>query len=808
MGSAEAMNQVIAIVRKPRRDARIAAVVVSAMSGVTDELIKTVHAAALADGSHKPLLKHIERRHLAAVAQLVGRKNRKKAVASVRALLEHLKEVVTGVSLIRQFSPGALDYVMSYGERLSAHVLCDALNDRGVLCEYLNARSVVITDENFGEAAVDLARTNRAIRARFKAHPKLQIVTGFIGASADKKTTTLGRGGSDYTASIFGAALGAKVIEIWTDVSGVMTADPRKVEDAKAIAEMTYQEAVEMSYFGAKVIHPPTMRPAQEKGIPIAIKNTFAPEAPGTMIARAARKTDDLVRGISSFGGIAMVQVQGGGMLRTRGASGRLFGALARARVNVLLITQASSQNSISFAVREKDVARAREAIEEEFAAERSARLIDDIGVTRGLSIIAIVGEGMRHRAGISARLFGTLGRNGVNIVAIAQGSSELNISVVVAASDETKALNAVHTGFFFPETKPIHLFLLGTGLIGSTLLSQVSRQRAVLKREQGFDIRLAGIGNSERMLFDRGDIAPEKWKERLARSKTRKNLAAFIETMKPPPLPRRVFVDCTASEEVARAYAEILAAHISVVTPNKRANSGPYSYFKKLAELAKEPGVSFLYETNACAALPIISMIDDLILSGDRITKIEGILSGTMSYIFNQFAAAKTFSESVAEAKRLGYTEPDPRDDLGGMDVARKILILARKAGFPLEFSDVKVQSLLTPKAARAKTVAGFFRELEIEDAAWERRKRAAEKRGERLRYIATLEKGKASVRIRAVALPHPFYEMSGSDNIVTISTDRYSKTPLLIQGPGAGGEVTAAGVFADILRAARDAA
>ena len=808
MGLADAMKRVILIIRKPQKDARIRAVVVSAMSGVTDELIRIAHAAASQEGSHRARLRALEERHLKAVGELISSKNRKRANAEVRALFEHLTEVVTGIALIKELSPGALDYCVSYGERLSAHILADALNDRGVKCEYLNARNVVVTDDNFGEAAVQFVATNRAIKNYFKTHPKLQIVTGFIGATRDRKTTTLGRGGSDYSASIFGAALSARVIEIWTDVSGVMTADPRKVHDAKPIPEMTYQEAIEMSYFGAKVIHPPTMRPAQVKGIPLVIKNTFQPEARGTLIIRHANKAEGLVRGISSFGGVAMLQVQGNAILGSRGGSDRIFAALARAHIALLLITQASSQNSISFAVREKDVERARAALRAEFVAERASNLVEEVKVTKGLSIIAIVGEGMRHRTGVSGRLFGTLGKNGVNIVAIAQGSSELNISVVVSEADETKALNAIHTGFFFPEMKPIHLFLMGTGLIGSTLLRQIAQQRAILKREHGFDIRVAAIANSKKMLFDHEDISLEKWQRELERSSNRMNLKKFIEAMKRAEVPAKVFVDCTASEDVARAYAEILSARISVVTPNKRANSSEYSYFKKLGELAKEPGVSFLYETNACAALPLISMIDDLVLSGDRIRKIEGILSGTMSYIFNQFAGTKSFSESVAEAKRFGYTEPDPREDLNGMDVARKILILARKAGFALELSDVKVESLLSPAAARAKTVDDFFKRLKKEDTAWKRKKSAAEKKGQHLRYIATLEKGTISVKVRAVALPHPFYEMSGSDNIVTIHSDRYAKTPLLIQGPGAGGEVTAAGVFADILRVARDAA
>ncbi len=811
MGSAEAMRQVIAIVRKPQKDARVAAVVVSAMSGVTDQLIKIANLAAAKDFSYKTFLDQLEERHLETIRQLVGRKNQKKSLAGIRTLFGYLGEVITGVSLLRELSPGALDYILSYGERLSAHVLTEAMLDRGISCEYLNARHLITTDDNFGEAAVDFAVTDRAIRNHFKKHTKLQIATGFIASTADKKTTTLGRGGSDYSASIFGAALGASVIEIWTDVSGVYTADPRKVKDALPIKSMTYHEAVEMSYFGAKVIHPPTMRPAELKKIPILIKNTFEPSAPGTIIGTTTEQNGHLAKGISSVSGIAMLQVQGAGMLRTKGASGRLFAALARARVNVILITQASSQNAISFAVNERDVARARDAIDSEFAAERASKLIEEVGITRDLSIVAVVGERMRHIPGVSGRIFSTLGKNGVNVVAIAQGSSELNVSVVIARADEARALSAIHTGFFFPNTKPINIFLIGAGLIGSTLLAQIARQREHLRKEYGFAIKIAGIANSDKMFITESGIdldARGGWRGALAKSRVKTDVKKFVQAIKDADLPGKVFVDCTASDAVAGMYADLLAAHISVVTPNKRANSGSYEYFKKLEELSKQPGVSFLYETNACAALPIISMLDDLNLSGDKVKKIEGVLSGTLSYIFNQFTGERKFSDALLEAQRLGYTEPDPREDLKGMDVARKILILARKCGLALELSDVKVESLLSPAAARAKTVEKFFEQLKKEDAIWEKKKRAAEKQHKHLRYIATLEKGKVTVGVRAISLPHPFFELSGSDNIVAITSERYSKTPLLIQGPGAGAEVTAAGVFADILRVARDAA
>ena len=808
MASPESIRQVISILKKPERGVKTAAVVVSAMSSVTDQLIKIAKLAAAKDESYIALLDELKQRHLDTVRGLVRRKNRKQAVASVRTLFGYLEGVIKGIRLVRELSPGALDYIMSYGERLSAHILTEALLDRSIRCEYLNARTLIMTDDNFGSAAVDFEVTNRNIRKHFKTHKSLQVVTGFIASTKDKKTTTLGRGGSDYTASILGAALGAKVIEIWTDVSGVMTADPRKVKNALPIASMTYNEAVEMSYFGAKVIHPPTIRPAEEKNIPLLIKNTFEPSAPGTIVRRghSTRKNGALAKGISSINDIAMLQVEGNALPRLRGAAGRIFAALAESRINVILITQASSQHSVSFAVAPQDAEHARKSIETEFRFERESGFIDDISIRRDLSIIAIVGEGMRENTGTAGRLFDTLGKNGINVVAIAQGSSELNISVVVEKSDETKALNAIHTGFFFPEIKPLNVFLVGTGLIGSTLLAQIARQRDHLRREYGYAIRICGIANAKKMLFDENGIDPANWEEALTTSRRRMNVEKFIEAVQGVELPGRVFVDCTASEDIADQYGNLLASRVSVVTPNKRANSGKFSYYKRLKELAKKPGISFFFETNAGAALPVISILRDLQLSGDKITKIEAILSGTLSHIFNNFTGKKLFSNAVARAKKLGFTEPDPREDLRGTDVARKVLILARECGFPLELSNVKVESLLSRHAASASSIGDFFEELKKDDRKFEKKKREAEEKGRHLRYIATLKNGRAAIALKAVSPSHPFYNMSGSDNIIAFTTRRYNKTPLVVKGPGAGAEVTAAGVFADILRTARD--
>jgi aspartokinase/homoserine dehydrogenase 1 len=803
VGSADSIRRIISILKKQKKGVQTRAVVVSAFSGVTDELIKIATVAAAKDLSYKKLLGALRDRHKEVVGDVVRGAHRTKTEREIGELLGHLESALSGVYLIHELSPAALDYVMSYGERLSAHIIADALTSNGVRAEYLNARHVITTDGNFGSAAVDFERTNKAIKAHFKEHPTLQVVTGFIASTVEKKTTTLGRGGSDYTAAIIGAALSVDAIEIWTDVSGVMTADPRKVKDALPISEMSYAEAVEMSYFGAKVIHPPTMQPALEKNIPLYIKNTFKPEDSGTVIGRTTSESGRLAKGITSKSGIAIMRLQGSGMLRIRNALARLFDALARSKVSALMITQASSQNSITLAFVEKDVAAARHAIETEFALERKARHLDPIVTEHDLSIIAVVGEGMRNHPGIAGRLFKAMGDNRVNIVAIAQGSSEFNISFVVRKEDEMRALNVAHSAFFFRRTD-VNVFLVGTGLIGGELLRQIAEQQESVARERNVRVRVMGVADRAKMHFDERGIDLSSWQRTLEASRTPMRFSDFLKEMQNIELPNKVFVDCTASKDVAEAYAEILSSDISIVTPNKIANSSSFEYYQKLREIAHARNRRFLYETNVGAGLPVINTLTDLQVSGDKVRKIEAILSGTLSYIFNNFTGKTRFSTVVAEAREKGYTEPDPRNDLNGMDVGRKILILARELGFPMEMKDVHVESLLTSRLENASSIPDFLTKLESEDGAFEMKKKQAEKAGGRLRYIATFEKGKASVGLRVVDEKHPFYLLSGSDNIIAFTTDRYKDTPLVIKGPGAGAGVTAAGVFADILRTA----
>jgi aspartokinase/homoserine dehydrogenase 1 len=802
VGTPENINRVIEIVCEQKKKNNGISVVASAFNGVTNQLTSIGTLAANAQEKFKDMLNDLELRHINAVKTLINVNKQSMILANVKMLINELDDVVKGVFLVQEISPRVLDFIMSFGERLSAYIICETIKDKGIKCEFLDARKLIITDDCFGNARVDFEVTNKNIKNYFKSHRALQIITGFIASTPNKQTTTLGRQGSDYTASIFGAALIASSIEIWTDVDGVMTADPQKVKRAFSISRLSYEEAMELSYFGAKVIYPPTMQPASERNIPIHIKNTFNPKAEGTIIGNKLFSNHHLIKGITSIREIAILRVQGSGMIGVAGISMRLFGALARKKINVILITQASSEHSICVAIDTKNSEAAKKVIKEEFSLEIATHRMEEVIVEGGLSIIAIVGENMRHRHGIAGRLFQSLGKNGINLVAIAQGSSELNISAVIDNQDETKALNVIHDAFFLSNTKSLNIFLLGTGLIGSTLLQQIEQQKNHLKEENGIDIRVVAVSNSKKMFFDYDGISIEHWKKLLEKSNNKMDVEKFIKNMKNANLSSSVFVDCTANAYNALTYTEILSSNISIVTPNKKACSGKYEYYKKLKDIAAEHNVRFLYETNVGAGLPIINTLNDLLTTGDKILKVEAILSGTLSYIFNSFSGNKHFSEVVREAKEKGYTEPDPRDDLNGMDVARKLLILSREIGLPIELSNIRIQSLISKKCIKAESINIFFKELMRMDDYFEKMKIDALKNKKVLRYIAILKGGKAEVSLKSVDSQHPFYPLSGSDNVISFTTERYKETPLVIKGPGAGAEVTAAGVFADILR------
>lgn len=777
-------------------------VVFSAFGGVTDSLIKMAELAAKGDDAYFELFEAFSGRHLATAQDLLKGDHLEQVLPQLDNNHEVLKNLLYGIFLIREVSARTMDYVLSFGERNSAFIITHVMRQYGVNAKYLDARQVIKTDKTFGAAKVDFDSTYRNIREHYQQNPEIQVVTGFIASAKGGLTTTLGRGGSDYTASILAAGLEARVIEIWTDVDGVLTADPRKVRKAFTIPTMTYAEAMEMSHFGAKVIYPPTLQPALNKKIPLYIKNSFNPDFEGTFISDRPDPGGHAVKGISSINNIALLTLSGSGLFGVPGIAARLFNSLAQARINIILITQGSSENSISFAIQPQNAAKAKRQVEKEFEFEMQLRIVDPVKVEKDLSVVAIIGENMRYRPGIAGRLFQALGKNGINAVAIAQGSSELNISVVIGAHDEAKALNALHEAFFLSDTKELHLFMVGVGLIGGTLIEQIKEQAKFLKENRSLEIRVTGLANSRKMVFDESGIPLDGWSKALQDSNTKMNIAEFLEKMKEMNLSNTIFVDNTADEKIAGYYEYILDSSISISTPNKIATSSGYLQYQRLKRIAARRGVQFMYETNVGAGLPVISTLNDLINSGDRIIRIEGVLSGSLSFIFNNYKEGMRFSDIVRKAKELGYTEPDPRVDLNGIDVRRKLIILARETGLQIEASDVEIKNILPEACRQAKSVEDFFVEVEKADGYFDELRASTERENKALRMIARLENGKAQISLEAVDAGHPFYSLSGSDNMIVFTTERYKERPLVVRGPGAGAEVTAAGVFAEIIK------
>jgi bifunctional aspartokinase / homoserine dehydrogenase 1 len=777
------------------------AVVFSAFGGVTDELIAISQLALDGNQQYKQKADLLEKRHLEAVRELITIQKQSSILAQVKIKMNELEDVLHGVFLVKERTLRTLDYIMSFGERLSAFIIAEAIKDKGIASEYLDARTVILTDNQFGHAKVDFDKTHKRIAEHFSQRRGVQIITGFIGSAETGETTTLGRSGSDYTAAIFAAALQATDLEIWTDVNGMMTADPRLVKKAFTVPQMSYEEAMDLSHFGAKVIFPATMQPAMVNKIPIWIKNTFNPAFKGTVI-HAESINGKLIKGISSMNGVSLLNIQGSGLLGVVGVSMRLFATLARERVNVILISQASSEHSICIAIETHAAKQAKLAIEKEFVHEIRSEEIDEVHTESDLSIVAVVGDGMKHSPGTSGRMFAGLGKNGINVMAIAQGSSERNISAVVRQADIAKALNALHEAFFLSDRKLLNIFLVGTGLIGNALVNMMREQFEKLARENLLEVNIVAVANSTRMLFDEDGLALDSCIAKMKQEGEPMNMAAFVDRMVSANKPNSIFVDCTSSEAVTDCYAAILEANISIVTPNKKGNSGSYEKYGQLKSVAFRRGVKFFYETNVGAGLPVINTLNDLLLSGDRVISIEGVLSGTLNFIFSAFTEGKKFSEVVKEAKLKGYTEPDPRDDLSGMDVARKILILSRETGLALDLQDIEVQNLVPSDCRGNMTVDEFFKALEKHDREFDKLRIDAATKKEKLRYKAVLQNGVVKVHLGSVDEHHPFYSLSGSDNIILLTTERYHDRPMVIRGPGAGATVTAAGVFADIIR------
>ena len=803
VANAKNMNVVVSIVQEKLRDDDKIAIVLSALGGITDALLEAATLASVGDILYKQKLIAIEQRHLTTVRELIPLDKQSSVLSMVKKRCNEIEDTCNGVFLLKELSARTKDSVASYGELLSSQIFAAKLKSLGIDNTWQDARELIETNSNFGNANVDFASTNKNI-ADFIAtvQDPVVIIPGFTGKDKNGDTTTLGRGGSDYTAAIVGSAVNASVVEIWTDVSGMMTADPRLVSNAKIIQEISYQEAMELSHFGAKVIYPPTIQPLMNKGIPVVIKNTFAPSDAGTWIRNDIARNVNAIRGISSINNLSLISLEGSGMVGIPGFSKRLFEALSNEKINVILITQSSSEHSICVGIEEANADRAKAVIDEAFAYEIEIKKVEPLVVEKGLAIVALVGDSMKNHPGISGKMFGALGRNGVNVRAIAQGSSERNISAVIALADVKKAINVLHEEFFETTYKQVNLFISGTGNVGSKLLAQLQQQQKHLLEHLRLQVRIAAVGNSRKMLFNDEGVDLSRWDELLSGAEAM-DMNEFIKTIQKKNLRNSVFVDVTANDAIATTYPEYLQKSISVVACNKIACSSSYEYYKKLKDLAREFNALFLFETNVGAGLPVIGTLNDLLRSGDKVNRIEAVLSGTLNFVFNNYTGEKSFAKIVRQAQDEGYTEPDPRLDLSGMDVMRKIMILARESGEKLEMEDISNESFM-PASCMEGDVENFYREMEQNEDHFLKLVTEAKKAGMKLKFVAKFVDGKASVGLQHIDPQSDFYHLYGKDNAVLFYTNRYTEQPLVIKGAGAGAEVTASGVFADIIRAA----
>ncbi|AHJ95608.1 bifunctional aspartate kinase/homoserine dehydrogenase I [Hymenobacter swuensis] len=801
VATADNMQRVLDLAQAAARQAPTV-VVVSALGGVTDQLIAAGRRAAAHDDTYRPLLRELEQRHLEAARGLLPIAGQSAVLSQVKTSCNELENLCDGIFALGELSARTLDRLVSYGELLSSRLVAAGLAARGAAHQWLDSRQLIRTDARYGHSAVDFAHTNPLIQAAVTGEVPLYVAPGFVAAAPDGSTTTLGRGGSDYTAAIFAGALGASTLEIWTDVSGMMTADPRLVRAARPIPRISYQEAMELSHFGAKVLYPPTIQPVMRAGIPLWIKNTFAPTDAGTLVEVAPPVNQEFVRGISSIGPISLLRLEGSGMVGVPGFSRRLFAALAQEQVNVVLITQSSSEHSICVAVSTPDANRAQQAADQEFAAEIGRGLLDPLDREDALAVVALVGEQMKNHPGISGRLFGALGQNGVNIRAIAQGSSEKNISTVIRQQDVRKAINVLHETFFEATTRQVNVVVAGVGNVGRKLLEQLQRQQPWLREKLRLNLRVVGLANSRQFVLQEDGLDLADWEAALAAGPAL-DLTHLTDELLALNLRNTVFVDVTASADVAQVYEQLLTRSVAVVACNKVAASAEYAQYARFKSLAQEFNTQFLFETNVGAGLPIIGTLGDLLRSGDEVQRMQAVLSGTLNFVFNNYDGTRPFAEVVRQAQQEGYTEPDPRLDLTGVDVARKILILAREAGHPLEMPDVQNASFL-PAACLEGDVPAFYEQLAAHESHFRRLYDEAAAQGCKLRFVASFEEGWARVGLQSVAPGHDLYSLQGKDNAVLFFTNRYVEQPLVIKGAGAGAEVTASGVFADVLRAA----
>ena len=809
VANAENINNVVSIVQQSLKKNKNIIIVLSAMGDTTDALLEAASMASSNDILYKERLQGIEHRHLATVKELIPLDQQSSVLSMVKKRCNEIEDICNGVFLLKELSNRTKDSIISYGELLSSQIFAAKLKSLEISNTWKDARELIITDSEFGAANVDFNLTNKNIQSFFFAlETTVCILPGFVASDKNGSTTTLGRGGSDYTAAIVAAALSVSVVEIWTDVSGMMTADPRLVSNAKIIHHISYQEAMELSHFGAKVIYPPTIQPLMSKRIPVAIKNTFAPDDAGTLIHSDINKDGNSIRGISSINKLALLSLEGSGMVGIPGFSKRLFEALSDQKINVILITQSSSEHSICVGVEEVNAEKAKEVVDKAFFNEIEIKKVDPLIVEKGLAIVALVGDNMKNHTGISGKMFGVLGRNGVNIRAIAQGSSERNISAVIGMPDVKKAINVLHEEFFETTYKQVNLFISGTGNVGSKLLAQLQQQQKHLQDHLRLQVRITGIANSKKMLFNDEGVDLIKWKE-LLNDADEMNMQEFISIIQKKNLRNSVFVDVTANDDVAGSYAHFLQKSISVVACNKVACSSSYEYYKQLKDLAREFNALFLFETNVGAGLPVIGTLNDLLRSGDKVNKIEAVLSGTLNFVFNNYTGEKSFAKVVRQAQEEGYTEPDPRLDLSGKDVMRKIMILARETGEKLEMGDISNKSFM-PESCMKGDVENFYNEMEKHEDHFKKLVAEAKRDGKKLKFVASYhyppsgDGGKASVGLQHIDPQHDFYHLYGKDNAVLFYTNRYVDQPLVVKGAGAGAEVTASGVFADIIRAA----
>ncbi|WP_452221972.1 bifunctional aspartate kinase/homoserine dehydrogenase I [Lacinutrix salivirga] len=801
VGSSKNINLVISILEKQAKSSKLICVV-SAVGGITNKLLEAGELAKNKDSEYKKVFKNIKKIHVSITEELIV-KNNKKIVSKIEKKLEELKELLDGIYLINELSPKTLDKLLSFGELLSSFIIAETMEVRGIDAKRKNTQELLITDNNYTKAQIDFNVSKANIKAYFdKADQQITILPGFIAKSKTGVQTTLGRGGSDFTASVIASALKVEELEIWTDVSGMFTANPKLVKEAFPIKQLSYQEAMELSHFGAKVLYAPTVQPALDANIPINIKNTLKPEDVGTLITKEEHNnTTTPVKGISHISNIALITLQGSGMVGIPGFSKRLFETLAQEKINVILITQASSEHSICIAIDESEAEKAKELIDFTFQNEIALHKIDPIRVESELAILALVGDKMKKHQGISGRMFSTLGKNNINIRAIAQGASERNISTVILEKHVKKALNALHDRFFEGNNKQLNVFITGVGNVGQKLIEQIQEQKNYLKNQLKTSINIVGISNSRNMVFDANGIDLNQWPIKL-RQGQKSSITGFFEQATAMNLRNSIFVDITANKAVSETYKKYLKESIAVVACNKIACSGSLEEYKTLKKLSLKYNTPFYFETNVGAGLPVLDTLNNLMASGDKISSIEAVLSGSLNFIFNNFSERTNFHDTVKRAQFEGFTEPDPRIDLSGVDVARKILILARESGIDMAFDDISMSSFLTERNLNSDTVDDFYDTLKEDEPHFQKLYAEAKNKDAQLKFVAQIKKDKASTGLKHIEKGHPFYNLEGKDNIVMFYTERYKKQPLIIKGAGAGADVTASGLFADIIR------